>query len=98
MTKYVIDPTPMSSYIAKSKKEEVYIEPSYKKEHNVKSEPIYDLYAISNHYGGLGGGHYTAYGKNNDSWYEFNDSSVHRVSGSELKGSGAYLLFFQRRN
>lgn len=25
---------------------------------------IYDLFAISNHYGGLGGGHYTAYAKN----------------------------------
>jgi len=24
---------------------------------------VYDLYAISNHYGGLGGGHYTAYCK-----------------------------------
>ena len=24
--------------------------------------PIYDLYAISNHYGSLNGGHYTAYG------------------------------------
>jgi ubiquitin C-terminal hydrolase len=24
---------------------------------------VYDLYAISNHYGGLGGGHYTAYAK-----------------------------------
>merc|ERR1711976_530382 len=25
---------------------------------------IYDLIAVSNHYGGMGGGHYTAYGKN----------------------------------
>lgn len=25
---------------------------------------IYDLFAISNHFGGLGGGHYTAYAKN----------------------------------
>lgn len=24
---------------------------------------VYELYAISNHYGGLGGGHYTAYAK-----------------------------------
>ena len=22
---------------------------------------VYDLYAVSNHYGGMGGGHYTAY-------------------------------------
>ncbi len=25
---------------------------------------IYDLYAVSNHFGSLGGGHYTAYAKN----------------------------------
>lgn len=25
---------------------------------------IYDLFGISNHFGGLGGGHYTAYAKN----------------------------------
>jgi Ubiquitin carboxyl-terminal hydrolase len=23
--------------------------------------PVYDLYAVSNHFGGLGGGHYTAF-------------------------------------
>ena len=23
--------------------------------------PVYDLFAVSNHFGGLGGGHYTAY-------------------------------------
>ena len=35
---------------------------------------IYDLIAVDNHYGGLGGGHYTAYAKNfvNQSWYEYN--------------------------
>jgi len=27
---------------------------------------LYDLYAISNHHGGMGGGHYTAYVKNAD--------------------------------
>lgn len=32
---------------------------------------IYDLFAVDNHYGGLGGGHYTAYAKNwiDDKWY-----------------------------
>lgn len=35
---------------------------------NKSDEPyIYELYAISNHYGGLGGGHYTAYAKVKDS-------------------------------
>jgi ubiquitin carboxyl-terminal hydrolase 4/11/15 len=39
--------------------------------------PYYDLFAISNHYGSLNGGHYTAYAKNIDNkWYEFDDSCV----------------------
>lgn len=29
-----------------------------------KKQVIYDLYAISNHFGGIGGGHYTAFAKN----------------------------------
>ena len=37
---------------------------------------IYDLFAVDNHYGGLGGGHYTAYASNfmedNQPWYEYN--------------------------
>ena len=38
--------------------------------------PIYDLIAVDNHYGGLGGGHYTAYAQNffdsEKTWYEYN--------------------------
>lgn len=43
--------------------------------------PIYDLYAVDNHYGGLGGGHYTAYAKNSKDkeWYSFDDSSTSKV-------------------
>jgi ubiquitin carboxyl-terminal hydrolase 4/11/15 len=35
---------------------------------------VYDLFAVDNHYGGLGGGHYTAYAKNffDQQWYEYN--------------------------
>lgn len=35
---------------------------------------IYDLIAVDNHYGGLGGGHYTAYAKNffDGKWYDYN--------------------------
>lgn len=34
----------------------------------------YDLFAVDNHYGGLGGGHYTAFAKNffDGKWYEYN--------------------------
>ena len=35
---------------------------------------VYDLFAVDNHYGGLGGGHYTAYAQNffDKQWYEYN--------------------------
>ena len=63
---------------------------------NDEINPNYELYAISNHYGGLGGGHYTAYAKNNGRWHSFNDSSVSEVSQGSIKGGGAYILFYQR--
>ncbi|KIX05822.1 uncharacterized protein Z518_03794 [Rhinocladiella mackenziei CBS 650.93] len=62
---------------------------------------IYDLIAVDNHYGGLGGGHYTAYAKNffNNSWYEYNDSHVSaRSDPRTLVTSAAYLLFYRRRS
>ncbi|XP_047315715.1 ubiquitin carboxyl-terminal hydrolase 9-like [Impatiens glandulifera] len=60
---------------------------------------IYDLYAISNHYGGLGGGHYSAYAKlvEDERWYHFDDSHVSQVNESEIKTTAAYVLFYQRR-
>lgn len=38
---------------------------------------IYDLFAVDNHYGGLGGGHYTAYAQNfvDGKWYYFDGIS-----------------------
>ncbi|KAL7111065.1 hypothetical protein ACP275_05G064500 [Erythranthe tilingii] len=59
---------------------------------------VYELYAISNHYGGLGGGHYSAYCKliDDNKWYHFDDSHVSPVSESEIKTSAAYVLFYRR--
>jgi ubiquitin C-terminal hydrolase len=39
---------------------------------------IYDCYAVSNHFGSLSFGHYTAFGKNKATgqWYDFDDSRV----------------------
>lgn len=60
---------------------------------------VYDLYAVSNHYGSMGGGHYTAYGKNvNGNWYDFNDSSVSGVRDQgSVVSAAAYVLFYKRR-
>lgn len=59
----------------------------------------YDLIAVSNHYGGLGGGHYTAYGKNKDDgeWYYFDDSSVTSSSEDDVVSKAAYVLVYQKQ-
>lgn len=56
----------------------------------------YSLYGVSNHYGGLDGGHYTAYCKNvhKQRWYKFDDHEVTDISTSSVKSSAAYILFY----
>ncbi|KAI3822679.1 hypothetical protein L1987_10274 [Smallanthus sonchifolius] len=56
----------------------------------------YKLYAVSNHYGGMGGGHYTAFAQCGEQWYEFNDSQVFPISEGQIKTSAAYVLFYKR--
>ncbi|XP_029485856.1 ubiquitin carboxyl-terminal hydrolase 15-like isoform X2 [Oncorhynchus nerka] len=60
----------------------------------------YDLIAVSNHYGGMGGGHYTAYAKNkdDDKWYNFDDSSVSPANEDQIVSKAAYVLFYQRQD
>eukprot|EP01017_Pseudomicrothorax_dubius_P009539 TRINITY_DN13259_c0_g1_i1.p1 TRINITY_DN13259_c0_g1~~TRINITY_DN13259_c0_g1_i1.p1 ORF type:complete len:299 (-),score=49.84 TRINITY_DN13259_c0_g1_i1:49-945(-) len=57
---------------------------------------IYDLYALTIHYGTLNSGHYIAYAKNPqiNEWYEFDDSRVRPCAVSEIKKEGAYVLFY----
>jgi len=61
---------------------------------------VYDLYAVSEHSGGLGGGHYTAKAKNPYSakWYSFNDSFTSESSPQSAITSQAYVLFYLRRD
>lgn len=64
-----------------------------------KKKHIYDLYAVSNHFGSLGGGHYTAFAKNCilEKWFDFNDSSVSKIKPSDVQTRAAYVLFYRRR-
>jgi hypothetical protein len=62
-------------------------------------KPIYDLYAVSNHYGGLGGGHYTAYCLNDDgTWCHYDDSRITNVDPKEVVSQAAYVLYYRRRD
>lgn len=61
---------------------------------------VYDLIAVSNHYGAMGVGHYTAYAKNklNGKWYYFDDSNVSLACEDQIVTKAAYVLFYQRRD
>lgn len=72
-----------------------------------RQPPVYDLYAVINHYGGMIGGHYTAYARlPNDKnsqrsdvgWRLFDDSTVTTVDESHVVARHAYVLFYRRRN
>lgn len=63
-------------------------------------EVIYDLFAVDNHFGGLGGGHYTSYVKNfvDNEWYYYDDSRVSKSSPEKSISGAAYLLFYRKRS
>lgn len=68
--------------------------------------PVYDLFAVTNHHGGMLGGHYTAFARCVDpvntrlseiGWRLFDDSRVVDVSDTRVVTSSAYMLFYRRR-
>ena len=65
-----------------------------------ESPPVYDLFATSNHIGGLGGGHYVANCLNRQDlqWYLYNDSVVSSTSSAELQGPMTYVLFYSQQS
>ena len=60
----------------------------------------YTCVGVSNHSGGLSGGHYTADAFNCDAqaWHHFNDSHVSRASERDLadESAAAYMIFYLR--
>ena len=64
-----------------------------------RSSYNYELYGISNHGGGSGGGHYWAYCKNNDGkWYKYNDNIVSNLTLERVVSPEAYCLFYKLKN
>ena len=62
-----------------------------------KDHSVYDLFAVSQHYGSTGFGHYTAVCKNNGKWYSYNDSSCHETNEEDAISSAAYVVFYRRQ-
>jgi ubiquitin carboxyl-terminal hydrolase 4/11/15 len=60
----------------------------------------YNLFGISNHFGGVGGGHYTAFCKNSlrNKWFKFDDESVSKMDERNLVSTSAYVLFYEKVN
>ncbi|XP_033725421.1 ubiquitin carboxyl-terminal hydrolase 8-like [Pecten maximus] len=64
------------------------------------NNPHYQLYGVSNHYGTMDGGHYTAYCKNavSKKWNKFDDHEVFEMSSSEVKTPAGFVLFYTTVN
>ncbi|XP_053969324.1 ubiquitin carboxyl-terminal hydrolase 8 isoform X1 [Anastrepha ludens] len=73
----------MTPYIAKS-------------ESRSATPKTYQLYGVSNHYGSMESGHYTAFCKsgNYGRWFKFDDQVVTPLDTSNVVSSAAYILFY----
>ena len=62
-------------------------------------EYVYDLFAVDNHFGGLGGGHYTAMAKNfyDGQWYDYNGKHCYRQRRNVLADTAPRLINLQTR-
>ena len=63
-----------------------------------KDSAIYELYGIIIHKGGLNGGHYFSYCKNNGKWFEYDDENINVLKENELKNKDAYVLFYKKKD
>lgn len=63
-----------------------------------RAHAMYELYAVVNHIGGMGSGHYTAYVKKAGRWTCCNDDRVHAISEEDVVSANAYLLFYARKD
>lgn len=56
----------------------------------------FNLYAVSNHFGSLEGGHYTAYCSSNvlKRWHKYDDQDVSAIDPESVVTPAAYILFY----
>jgi ubiquitin carboxyl-terminal hydrolase 8 len=60
---------------------------------------VYDLFGVSNHYGNIENGHYTAMSlDSSNEWRHYNDDSSHNISTQEVVSNYAYCLFYRIKN
>lgn len=67
------------------------------KESNIDDNKYsYELKAVCNHVGNVGGGHYYAHCKFNDEWYRMNDESCSTINRTNLIDNNSYMLFYEK--
>lgn len=72
---------------------------------SAKARGVYDLFAVCNHYGRMGFGHYSAFARDwaldgslAEAWTFYDDNDVRACDdAAEVKTSAAYILFYRRR-
>ncbi|KAK4056815.1 ubiquitin-specific protease doa4 [Microbotryomycetes sp. JL221] len=59
---------------------------------------VYDLFGVTNHYGNLSSGHYTAFVRSGREWHNIGDSKVTQVDPKVVEGAqSAYILYYALR-
>jgi ubiquitin carboxyl-terminal hydrolase 8 len=62
------------------------------------SRSTYDLYGVSQHFGTLSSGHYTAIVRSRNTWNHISDSKIQAVDESEVRKAlkSSYILWYRR--
>ncbi len=61
-----------------------------------KFNAVYNLYAVINHINTEVSNHFTAYCRNNNQWFEYDDSKLYSVSNPITKN--AYILVYIKKD
>ncbi|XP_017849882.1 ubiquitin carboxyl-terminal hydrolase 8 isoform X2 [Drosophila busckii] len=102
LKRFYADPSNAGAYVKKQNYLQFPLENLEMKPYTAKAESrastpkTYQLYAVSNHYGTMEGGHYTAFCKsaNYGRWFKFDDQIVSHLDTSNVVSSAAYILFY----
>lgn len=62
-----------------------------------KETCIYELYGVCNHMGNMFGGHYTAFVRKEDKWFEFNDTRIRELNAKQIITPMSYCLFYRKK-